>query len=233
MQKNICICVISLIFLCSCSNVPKVAKYPVSFQQKMQSAHHWDVLAADIAKEFKSSLQANVPAGTARKVYLEPNQKSTFNDTFDTLLRTQLFKQGIELTPDDAPKDECEGSYVKMNYETQMVKHKGIRCTSPLFPGQALMLTALGAGVYKAFSSNNDTFGAFAAAGAVELINGLDGPFGPLAVPHHEVVITTELTMNNSIIARRSNIYYINDADYMHYLEEIEIPTKNYTVVGK
>lgn len=226
MQKNTCICIFCLIFLCSCSNVPKVAKYPVSYQEKMQSVHHWDVLAADIAKEIKLSLQASVPPGE-EKIYLKPhtkNRQSVFSEIFDTLLATQLFRQEIKLTTD-------EESYVKMKYKTQMVKHKSIRTTSPLYPGQILMLTVLGHGIYKAFSSNSDALGALALAGGAEVINGFDG-LGPLAVPHYEIVITTEVSMNDEIIALRSNMYYINDVDYMHYWDETEMPTKNYNVVS-
>ena len=224
MQKSICICIFGLIFLCSCSNVPKVANYPVSYQEKMQAVHHWDILAADIAKEIKLSLQANVPPGE-EKIYLEPhtkNRQSVFNEIFDTLLKTQLFKQDIKLTVD-------EESYVKMKYQTQMVKHKSIRKTSPPYPGQTMMLAALGSGIYKAFSRSIGA-GLFASAAGVEVLNGFDGP-RPWEVPHYEIVITTEVTMNDEIIARRSNIYYINDKDFMHYLET-DMPTKSYKVVS-
>ncbi|MCK4603810.1 MAG: hypothetical protein KAU41_03815 [Deltaproteobacteria bacterium] len=211
---------ITLLFLCSCSNVPKPASYPLSFQQKMQAVHHWDVLADDVAKDVKRTLQDRALLG--EQIYLEPHEMSAFGEVFGTLLTTQLFKQEIGLAKN-------ESNSLKLRYETQMVKHRSNRHTSPLYPGEALLLTALGHGIYKAFSANSDALGLFAAAGAVEVINGFEYDW---TVPHHEIVITTELTNNDTVIDRRSNIYYINDADFLHYSEK-EMPIKNYTCVSE
>lgn len=226
---------IALIFLCSCSNVPKPVSYPLNYQHKMQAAHHWDVLADDVAKEVKLALQKEKekdPALPDKQIYFEPNKASLFGKVFDTLLITQLFNQDIKLTT------KKESNSLKLKYGTQIVKHCRNRHTSPLYPGEALLLTALGHGIYKAFSANSDALGLFAAAGAVEVINGLEHDW---TVPHHEIVITTELTRNDSVIDRRSNIYYINDADFWHYAnswhnnrgEEKEMPIKNYTCVSE
>lgn len=224
---------IALIFLCSCSNVPKPTSYRVTTQQKMQAVHHWDVLADDVAKEVKLALKEKGkkdPALLGKPIYLEPCKGSVFGKVFDTLLTTQLFKQ-VKLTKN-------ESNSLKLRYETQMVKHRSNRHTSPLYPGEALLLTALGHGIYKAFSANSDVLGLFAAAGAVEVINGFEHDW---TVPHHEIVITTELTKpNGDVVDRRSNIYYINDADSWYYAnswhnweEEKELQTKKYTFVSK
>jgi hypothetical protein len=211
---------ITLIFLCSCSNVPKPASYPLSYQHKMQAVHHWDVLADDVAKEVKLTLQDRALLG--ERIYLEPHERSDFGDVFNTLLTTQLFNREIVLTKN-------EGNSVKLSCKTRMVKHRSNRHTSPLYPGEPLLLTALGSGVYKAIVNNNWTLGAFATAGAVEVIKDIEFEW---TVPHHEIVITAELTTNDTVIARRSNIYYINDADFWHYSEE-EMPTKSYTCVSE
>ncbi|MCK4604809.1 MAG: hypothetical protein KAU41_09010 [Deltaproteobacteria bacterium] len=225
---------IALIFLCSCSNVPKPASYPLSYQHKMQAAHHWDVLAEDVAKDVKLALQdpdalsgEQIDLGP---IYLEQNKASLFGKVFDTLLITQLVNQKIELAKN-------KSNSLKLKYGTQIVKHCRNRHTSPLYPGEALLLTVLGHGIYKAFSANSDALGLFAAAGAVEVINGLEHDW---TVPHHEIVITTELTRNDSVIARTSNIYYINDADFWHYAnswhnwgEEEELPIKKYKSANK
>jgi len=208
----------------------------------MQAAHHWDVLANDVAKDVKLALQEEEkkdPTLRDEQIYLEPNKASLFGKVFDTLLITQLFNQGIGLAKN-------ESNSLKLKYGTQMVKHCSNRHTSPLYPGEALLLTALGHGVYKAFSANSDALGLFAAAGAVEVINGLEHDW---TVPHHEIVITTELTTNDTandtandtVIARTSNIYYINDADFWHYAnswhnwgeEEEKLPIKKYSCVSE
>jgi uncharacterized protein YneR len=182
----------------------------------MQAAHHWDVLAKDVAKDVKLALQKNDLFG--KQIYVEPHDMSTFDEIFGTLLITQLFKQKIKLT-------ESESNSLKLKYGTQVVKHRAERFTSPRYPCAILSLTALGHGVYKAFSANSDALGLFAAAGAAEAINDIEFEWG---VPHYEIVITTELTTNEGIKKyRTSNIYYINDADFWHYAEK-ELPIKKY-----
>ena len=227
---------IALIFLCSCSNVPKPASYPLSFQQKMQAVHHWDVLADDVAKDVKLALQKEKekdPTLRDEQIYLEPCKGSAFGEVFDTLLITQLVNQKGPTKNESNQKIKLttknENNSLKLTYGTQIVKHRAKRFTSPLYPGEALLLTALGHGVYKAFADNSDALGLFAAAGAVEVINDIEFEWG---VPHYEIVITTELTNNDTVIDRRSNIYYINDADFWHYSEK-EMPIKNYTCVSE
>jgi len=203
----------------------------------MQAAHHWDVLAEDVAKDVKKEvkkLTLQDPTLRDKQIYLEPNKMSLFGKVFDTLLITQLVNQKIGLTT------KKESNSLKLKYGTQKVVHKSARHTSPLYPGEALLLTALGHGIYKAFSANSDALGLFAAAGAVEVINGFEHDW---TVPHHEIVITTQLTKpNDTVIYRKSNIYYINDADFWHYAnswhnwgeEEIEeMPIKKYSCVSE
>jgi hypothetical protein len=192
----------------------------------MQAAHHWDVLAKDVAKEVKVklALQEKDPALSGKRIYVEPHKTSLFGEVFDTLLTTQLFKQNIKLA-------ESESDSLKLKYKIQVVKHRAERFTSPVYPGETLLLTALGSGVYKAIVDNNWTLGAFATAGAVEAINDIEFEWG---IPHYEIVITTQLTKpKGTIIYRESNIYYINDADSWHYSEEKEMSTKNYSCVSE
>jgi len=217
----------------------------------MQAAHHWDVLANDVAKDVKRTLQEKgkkYPELLGKPIYLEPNKASLFGKVFETLLITQLFNlKGPEKNESNQKIKftmKNEKDFLKLKYGTQIVKHCSNRHTSPLYPGEALLLTALGHGVYKAFSANSDALGLFAAAGAVEVINGLEHDW---TVPHHEIVITTELTKpnnddvnNDTVIARTSNIYYINDADFWHYAnswhnwgEEEEMPIKKYSCVSE
>ncbi len=222
---------ITLIFLCSCSNVPKPTSFWITPQHKMQAAHHWDVIAYDVAKEVKLSLQEeekNDPTLRGKQIYVEPHKASLFGEVFGTLLETRLFK----LFKHKTKLTENESNSLKLTYDTQMVKHRAERFTSPLYPGAILSLTGLGYGVYKAFSANSDALGLFAAAGAAEIINDIEFEWG---VPHYEIVITTKLTKpNGTVIHRRSNIYYINDADFWHYAEtEKELPTKKYTCVSE
>ena len=237
---------ITLIFLCSCSNVPKPASYWVTPQQKMQAAHHWDVLADDVAKDVKVKLALALqedPELQGKSIYLEPHKASLFGKVFDTLLITQLVNQKgptkNESNQEIKLTTKNESDSLKLTYETQKVVHKAKRFTSPMYPGTILAGTALGRGIYKIFKYHSDTWGLFAAAGAAEIINDLEHDWN-WNMPHYEIVITTQLTKpNGTIIYRKSNIYYINDADSWHYANswqnwgEEELPTKKYTCVSE
>jgi hypothetical protein len=215
------VCAVALLLLCSCSNVPKPASYVISTQQKMQAVHHWDILADDVAKDVKFTLQGCTLVD--KQIYLEPSGASVFGDAFNTLLATQLFRQGIGCTKNDS-------NSVKLTYEAQVVRHRSGRFTSPFYPGAILSLTAIGTGVYKAFEASNTPLGVFAAAGAAEVINDFEFEWG---VPHSEVLITTELTNDGSVIARKTGVYYINDSDDWHYWEGKDMPMRSYTIVSK
>jgi len=44
--------VLCLVLLTACAQVPKPSTYPFSFQQHMQAAHHWKVLARQVVGEL-------------------------------------------------------------------------------------------------------------------------------------------------------------------------------------
>ena len=45
-----------LFLVVGCTRIPQPASYAYSEQQKMQAAHHWDVLASDVANQINNQL---------------------------------------------------------------------------------------------------------------------------------------------------------------------------------
>ena len=93
-----------LLFFTSCSRIPQPATYAFSEQQKMQAAHHWDVLASDVANQINNQLIINDYID--RAVYVKTTcgtdatpckqQETTqFNEAFRDLLITRLVSFGV------------------------------------------------------------------------------------------------------------------------------------------
>ncbi|HFQ89346.1 MAG TPA: hypothetical protein ENK27_04630, partial [Desulfobulbus sp.] len=107
-----------------CIRSPQPETYPFSTQQKMQAAHHWDVLANDVANQINNAL--------IRRGYLETpvyvnhicgdssdcaGSSFPFDEAFNDLLTTQLVNFGV---PTLAKNDD---SGLVVNYKVQVVYH--------------------------------------------------------------------------------------------------------------
>lgn len=90
---------LSLSLLIGCaSEIPLPTAYEKSYQPKMWAAHHWNVLAADVAERLSTALN-NAGAGSPQVLYVtNPGVGSTFNAAFHELLTTQLMQQGFGVT---------------------------------------------------------------------------------------------------------------------------------------
>jgi len=216
---------IFLALLTSCGRrpIPVASSYPATAQRKMQSAHHWDVLATDVATRLKKTLELTFPNAIVKpSLYIRDQDKSPFAKTFFNLLATKLVQQGLVVLK-DYPMDNA----LIVEYNMQVVHHKDRRLTYPP-PG---MFTALAAGVWMvAQAQDNWQYPGLAAlpfaiaADANSLID--------LYLPgetNTEVVITTTATMGQQYVFGDSRIYYINEGDYDHYQNE----SKTYQLVNQ
>jgi hypothetical protein len=220
-----------LVLLVGCAQVPKPSTYPYSFQQHMQAAHHWNVLASEVAGELVASFRGG-SVSSVEAVYVQSDDRSPFGRAFRTFLITELTKQGIavSLNPDTP---------LKIDWAVQLVVHHADR-SNPPFPLANTLLAGLAYGVATAWDKLDA-----AAAGAVtaavvgpllDVLPGLD--VGPL--PHSEVIITTMIARTGAILARNSTPFYINDEDRQHYWSRPDIPgtaaplvQKTYAVVNR
>ncbi len=102
-----------LVILClglgACTTpMPVETGYPLTYQQKMQSAHHWDVMAIDVANWIQDALIGPAPkqgegqAAAAQDnrpiitLYVQqPRYESSADGAFYNLLTTHLVEQGV------------------------------------------------------------------------------------------------------------------------------------------
>lgn len=99
-MKPLAISVLLIGLLTACaSEVPIPTAYEKSYQPKTWAAHHWNVLAADVAERLAVGLAGLTPSD--RTVVLNvrrPSPATVFNNAFHELLETQLIQQGFGIT---------------------------------------------------------------------------------------------------------------------------------------
>lgn len=207
MLRNLCILGIGCTLLAGCfatntSQAPIATTYPLTKQQKMQAAHHWNVLAQHEASQLLAS-----PVLQNKILYVEGSAQHTpFNDTFNSLLTSELVSAGARVQTD-------ANQATRIVYKAQLVKHKD---RDPIRPPQGA-LTTLAAGIAVAAVPANHweepALALIPLAAAADLFSG-----SWTSETNQEVVITTQAIQGNQILYSSSNIYYINGGDRDHYL---------------
>ena len=205
------------------SQVPVATTYPVNFQKKMQAAHHWDVLTADVAKRLRGNLiGSGEPQG--RPVALnvqQPRYNSQFGIAFHNLLVTHLLEQGFVMS-------ENPSAGLPVSYDIQVVTHKDRGFIRPA-PGLFTALT----GTVLVLRDVSDTHSPAAATmlGAVAL----DVASGFVTdTPNSEIIVTTSVMNGDRYVSRLRDIYYISDNNVDQYIAKGPDPvtTRMVEVVG-
>ena len=189
------------------SQVPVPNGYRLSTQPKMQSIHHWDVLAKDVAQKVESQL-SDTFLKDQYTLYVAPSGTTAFEKVFHQLLITRLTENGMTMSskPEDA---------LVLSFDIEMVRH-------------AARLVRTKEGVFKSlapgFMVKDDTplSGPFSQVQAAEIQVGnaqlnMEAGLYTMTLPEIEVVVTTSLTRDNIYVARTSSVYYINDLEWWHY----------------
>ncbi len=208
---------ICFFILCTngCSRIPQPVTYDFSEQQKMQAAHHWDVLANDVANQINKALLSHEYVSTPVVVRAtcgtenspcKPGETTQFNEGFRDLLITQLVHFGV---PTNATEDK---DAIVVNYKVQVVYHRDKRSAARP-PG---VLTALSTAVTVLRWATWDVQ-AVATAGFLDVTNSATDDAG-----QYEIIITTSMITGNKYLFRTSDIYYINDSDFWHYQDNTQ-----------
>ncbi len=204
------------------SQIPIATTYPVTFQKKMQAAHHWDVLASDVANRLHDALIGSDAQG--RPVALsvrQPKYDSDFGEAFHNLLITHLLERGFSMS-------ENPTMGMPVTYDIQVVSHKDrgfIRPTPGLFT--ALTGTVL---VLRDVASHHSGAAAVG-VGAVTL----DVVTGFVTDnPNTEIIVTTSVMSGDRYAARLRDIYYVSDNNVDQYIAKGPTPvtTRIVEVVG-
>ncbi|TLD41871.1 MAG: hypothetical protein JETT_1888 [Candidatus Jettenia ecosi] len=113
-MRNIAIFIV-LLFLTSCTQVPKESAYLLGYQKKMQASKHWNKLAKKVAEDVKSKIENEKDS-----VFMSDADQSPFGKAMRTLLATELHHQGLVLTA-------VETNPYKLVLEVQPVFHAADR----------------------------------------------------------------------------------------------------------
>lgn len=200
----------ALLLVSSCGRIPEPIGYPYTNQEKMQAAHHWNVLAKDLSNRINNELIRSDFLNTS--VFVKETcgddgipcptgTTSEFNEGFRDLLITELVNYGI---PTSAVPDQ---EAIIVNYKVQVVRHNTNRLRT-IQPG---ILTALTTAV-AVFRNATPELIAFSIAAGVDYANSSYAKKTDI-----EAIITTSMVFRNKYFFRSSDIYYINDADFHHY----------------
>lgn len=185
---------------CASSPIPVSANFPLTVEPKVRSAGHWNLVSNDVVKQTLDSLGK---LGVSGNLYVAlPNNATDFDKAFQQFLITDLVKSGrvVQQFPDRA---------LEVSYQTQVVRHNSAR---PHFlPGRFTMITT---GLYAAYGlglapvGDKMAGGLAFAAGADYIASESSG--GPTAT---ELILTTTIAQGGRYLVRKTDIYYIEEAD--------------------
>lgn len=182
--------------------IPLAENFELTVQPKVRSAGHWELVSSDVVAQTLATLdKVGVAPGTQLHVAL-PANPSSFDLAFRDFLITKLVQSG-------APVQQMPGQALDVTYHTQLVRHNSER---PHFiPGQFTMIAA---GLMAAYGLRHEhldaqllaTLGLTAAADYGASVNS-GGP------TNTEMILTTTVTRGGQYIARKTDVYYLENAD--------------------
>ena len=190
---------------------PVTQNRPLEYQDKLQAAAHWDMLAANEAEEI------SVVVGTNASISFEDELAETdFNLAYKKMLTGHLLDHGVRVFG-------SAGDYL-LKYETQIVNHSN-RDTLSLPAG--IVTSGTVAGLLTLNAASNMTHSLimaipFAYAEDWFLANSKEG-----RTPDTEVLITTELHQSNEVVESSTRIYYFNQGSESMYETPPPVPDPN------
>lgn len=208
--KNVGLIAAIAAFTWGCASpVPVATNFPLTFQKVARTAHHWDVVADDVVSQTTEKIQADGGL-RGRQVYVpEPVRNSVFDASFRDFLINRMVERGMVVSVCPVP-DGVSSPDLQVRYSTRVIAHSA---NMPNYqPG---VLTALASGVWVAHAIGQGGLSADAARGlGFGVAVGLDVLAGHVATPTRtEIIVTTTIAEGNRFLMRRSDVYYVPDAD--------------------
>ncbi|GAB1409135.1 hypothetical protein MASR1M90_02890 [Desulfovibrionales bacterium] len=192
------------------SQVPVSASYPLSTQQLMQAAHHWDVFAERMAKGMAQAYENFYPDDSV-SVYVAPGGSTPFAKAFYQLLTTQLVQHGIPLAAGP------EGNIVA-DFDTMLVHHRNRLVRTP--EGYRRI-------VEPGFRQHKNDAGKYV---ALPLVNEDSATYTEHATKT-ELLVTCTFARQGAIVFRDTGIFYVNPKEVSHYVAPVQpgpLPLKQY-----
>lgn len=198
---------------CNSAPIPLAKNFELTSQPKVRSAGHWELLSRDVVAQTRATLE-RVGYGMETPVHVAfPLHPSPFDLAFRDFLITELVQGGALVQRDP-------GAALEVSYHTQLVRHNSDR---PHFiPGQYTMIAA---GLMAAYGLRHEHIDA-QLLGALGLTVAADyassvASGGPT---NTEMVLTTTVTRAGQYVARKTDVYYLENADAPLFLGRMPPP---------
>lgn len=209
--------IVLLSFVClllvSCtSQIPVATNYPYTEQQKMQAAHHLDVLAAEVIAHLKQNSHVSEDTALAirPKFYIGDHENSLISPASDKV-NTDYWITQSAVTPlfefDWLKTGQFKRAY--QNYLTKHLVEGGYNVVDN--QSQAELLVVFDMQLVKHNERKVRRPHIISQLGRI-LSGGLDGAYEGVRAGRYEAVITTSVKNQNSYLMCHIGTYYIDAA---------------------
>lgn len=203
---------VSLVFLFSgCTSIikkpdaPIPESFPVSLQKHVQAAHHWSLIANDLADQVSRNLELGKLSG--QPVFVNPPVTQTdFNQAFNDFLIASLMQKGVKVS-------SVKHASTVLNYKVQPIKFNSNRNT--MINTQAKW-TALAAGLI-VFRNVADWIDLNSAETNVLTGAVLADIWQADGAPKLELIVSSSIVNNDIYVMKTTDVYYANKADMQLY----------------
>jgi hypothetical protein len=195
---------------------------PVSSRDEIQTTHHWDLIARDVATQIQLAL-GNAGIYDPVPIYLKTSDETPFGQTFRRLLTNQLEKLGISLVWKETDAVLFIDNTVIVICQDERRVADPLSGTFEIFTDLSEAMVVARSGVSQAVEADDRS------------VKEMDTGERTKALPPTEVIITTQLASEVDYLMQNSDIYYISDPDFRcHWTsplvqEEIPEPTTEET----
>ncbi len=223
----------SLVLLGGCapfphSETPLATNFQTTRQPKLQAAHHWQVIANDMADTLAASLARDsacvAASGNCPSLFVaSTSPSSAFGTAFHAQFVSRLVNKGLKVTS-SAPGD------ISISIDAQTVKFSPER-SQYLGVGKFTMLAT---GVWALDEiANKASPGAAVVAAAIagDVFEWNMSEFAKGPTPQLELVLTASATKGTQFLARNTSVYYLADTDGSLYSSSSNTLVK-FRVVG-
>ena len=206
------------------AGIPNAEPFPDATLRKAKSAEHWNVIAGDVASQTAGL--KNRPEFQGKPLYVSPSgDNSDFSHGFQSMLISKLVNGGLSVAT------KSEGA-IEVKYEAQVVRH--LAGQGNYQPGT---VAALAGGILVAreiaVSGSSPTGKAVGAAALIAGADLLASNAKLHTATNTEVIITTSLIDNNRFLMRKTDVYYVEDAEGSMFEAPFRPLTKAMGVTGK
>ena len=205
------------------ADVPTPTRFEAAAQKKLQAAQHWQVIAGHVAEQLAADLSMGDKLA-GRALYVpQPGGEQAFVEGFRELLITALVERGVPVATQAQGALSVDVRYAAYRFSPERVVNQ--------YRYGEVTQWAVGVWGLGAIGSANVTHAVGVHAGTVMVGLGawLDGwrwleneatgksreASGP--VPQSEIVLTTSIADAGRIVARKSHVYFVADADVALY----------------